>query len=385
MGTSTNRPDQFAGKIVKINVDTGVSEQVTSGLVTPIAVKFNSKGELFALDIATGQILRINTITGQSEPIVRLQPGTDNLAFDSTDLLYVTNNIDSDITEVNTETGSIRKVVQSGGLTAPGGIAIYDNILYVADTFSFRFLDKETGHIRQTLRTFAMPLQYPLTVSVNDAHAIASSWFANTVQRLNRETGDVLNTYTGFGAPYDAIELSDGSILVADCALGHIVQILDETGVNRRIVTENLSCPTGLAQLDGSTVLVTESLGNKLSQIDVMTGERQVLAENLSSPEGVAYHPKGIAVVAEVGTQSVKAIDINTRKSITLKQNLPIGLPGFSSGPPPYNMTGVALADDVVYITGDLDNSIHTVKLDFKFFNDGNSSQPSMARGRTRY
>ena len=99
-------------------------------------------------------------------------------------------------------------------------------------------------------------------------------------------------------------------------------------------------------------------------RIDLATGQRQVIAKDLSSPEGVAYHPDGIAVVAETGTQSVRAIHINTGRSLTLRKNLPIGLSGFPGGPPPYGLTGIAIAGDVVYITGDIDNSIRTVKLD---------------------
>lgn len=357
-------PVQFTGEIIKINVDTGATKRVASGLVSPIAVKFNSKGELFALDTATGQVLKVNTKTGQSQSIAQLQPGLDNLAFGPSDLLYASNFVDSDINEVNTETGTVRKVLQSGGLTAPGGIAIYGNSLYVADTNSYRVLDRKTGLIQQTVRSIVTPVQNPLSVSVNDQNAIISSWFANVVQRLNRETGAVLNTYTGFGVPYDAVELKGGSILVADCTLGQLTQILDEAGTNRRTVAGGLSCPTGLAPVDDSTVLVTEFLSNQLSRIDLATGRRQVIATDLSSPEGVAYHPDGIAVVAETGTQSVRAIDINTGRSLTLKENLPMGLSGFPGGPPPYGLTGIAIAEDIVYITGDLDNSIRTVKLD---------------------
>lgn len=344
--------------------------------MSPIAVKFNSKGELFALDTATGQVLEVNTTTGHSQSKAKLQPGLDNLAFGPSDLLYASNYVDSDINEVNTETGSVRKVLQSGGLTAPGGIAVYGNSLYVADTNSYRVLDRETGLIQQTLRSIVTPVQNPLTVSVNDQNAIVSSWFANVVQRLNRETGAVLNTYTGFGVPYDAVELSDHSILVADCANGQITQILDEPGTNRRTIAGGLSCPTGLARVDDSTVLVTEFLGNQLSRIDLTTGQRQVIAEDLSSPEGVAYHPDGIAVVAEIGTQSVRAIDIDTGRSLTLKENLPIGFPGFPDGPPPYGLTGIALAEDTVYITGDLDTSIRTVRLDSRIFAIPEPSSP---------
>ena len=357
-------PVQFAGEIIKINVDTGAIALVASGLTSPIAVKFNSKGELFALDAATGQVVKVDLATGQTRAIAQLQPGLDNLAFGPTDLLYASNFVDSDINEVNTQTGRVRKVVDSGGLTAPGGISVYRNSLYVADTNSYRILDSKTGRIQQTIRNIVTPIQNPLTVSVNDRHAIISSWFAGAVQRLNRETGAVLNTYTGFGVPYDAIELKNGSIVVADCALGQLTQIVDTADTNRRTVAKGLSCPTGLALVNNSTVLVTEFLSNSLSRIDLTTGERTVIAEDLSSPEGVAYHADGIAIVAETGTQSVRAIDINTGKSLTLQQNLPIGLAGFPGGPPPYGLTGVAIAGDTVYITGDLDNSIRTLKLD---------------------
>ncbi len=357
-------PVQFTGEIIKINVDTGAIERVASGLTSPTAVKFNSKGELFALDTATGQVVKVDLTTGQTQTIAQLQPGLDNLAFGPTDLLYASNFVDSDINEVNTQTGSVRKVVESGGLTAPGGIAVKGNSLYVADTNSYRILDRNTGDIQQTVRNIVTPVQNPLTVSVNDQNAIVSSWFANTVQRLNRKTGDVLDTYTGFGVPYDAVELPDGSILVADCAKNQLTQIKDKAGDNRRTIAGDLSCPTGLSLVNKSTVLVTEFLSNSLLLIDLATGQRQVIAKDLSSPEGVAYHPDGIAVVAETGTQSIRAININTRRSLTLKENLPIGLSGFPGGPPPYGLTGVAIAGDVVYITGDIDNSIRKVKLD---------------------
>lgn len=356
-------PLQFAGEIVKINVDTGTIERVASGLTSPIAVKFNSKGELFTLDTATGQVVKVDLATGQTRGIAQLQPGLDNLAFGPTDLLYASNFVDSDINEVNTQTGSVRKVLDSGGLTGPGGIAIYDRSLYVADLNSYRILDRQTGRIQQTIRSIVTPVQNPLTVSVNARHAIVSSWFAGAVQRLNRETGAVLNTYTGFGAPYDAVELTDGSILVADCAKGQLTQILDRAGSERRLVAEGLSCPTGLALVNDSTVLVTEFLSNSLSQIVLATGKRTAIATNLSSPEGVAYHPDGIAVVADTGTRSVRAINVSTGRSLTLKQNLPIGLSGFPGGPPPYGLTGIAIAGDTLYITGDLDNSIRTLKL----------------------
>jgi sugar lactone lactonase YvrE len=361
-------PVQFTGEVVKINVDTGASEQVVSGLSNLSSVKFNSKGELFVQEYITGRILQVDTTTGQIQSTIHLPPGLDNMAFGPNDLLYVTSYLDSILYEVNTEIRSLRKVLESGGLTAPSGIAVYNDDLYVADLYSYRVVDRKTGLVKQTLGGLTTPIQFAQNVSVNDQNTIISSWFSGLVHRVSRETGNVLNTYTGFGTPYDAVELSDGSILVADCALGQITQILHEAGTRRRTVAEGLSCPTGLALVDDSSVLVTEYLGNQLLRINLATGERQVIAEDLSFPEGVAYHPDGIAVVADTGTQSVRAIDIGTGKSLTLKENLPIGLPGFLNGQPPYFLTGIAIADDTVYITGDVDNSIRTVKLDSKRF-----------------
>jgi len=73
-----------------------------------------------------------------------------------------------------------------------------------------------------------------------------------------------------------------------------------------------------------------------------------------------------IAVVAETGTQSVKAIDIGTGSSLTLKKKLPIGLSGFPGGPPPYGLTGIAIAGDTVYISGDLDEFYSDTQAQFQ-------------------
>lgn len=359
-------PTQLTGEIVKINVDTGNLEQLTSGLVSPVSAKFNSHGELFALDTATGEVLRIDTTTGNTETIVQLSPGLDNIAFNSQDLMYVSNYVDSSIHEINTNTGKVRTVIESEGLTAPGGIAVYDNKLYVADTYSYRVLNQETGEILQTFPTFATPNQFPLNISVNEDHTISSSWFAGVVQRQDRITGNAIDTYTGFVLPYDAVELSDASILVADCGSGQIIQIFDRLGINRHTVAEGLFCPTGLALIDDFQVLVTESVGNRLSLINILTGELKLIADDLLFPEGVAYHQDGIALVAEVGSQRVRAIHLATGHSLVLEDDLPIGFPGFSGGPPPYGMTGIAISDDKIYVSGDIDNSIRTIDFNWQ-------------------
>ncbi|HAC65303.1 MAG TPA: hypothetical protein DCF68_17690 [Cyanothece sp. UBA12306] len=361
-------PIQFGGAIVKIDVDTGNTLPVASGLLSPTSAKFNSLGELFALDTAAGQVVKVDTNTGQTEVIVSLTPGLDTMAFSSSDLLYVTHTIDSSVYEINTNTKEVRNVIEGSGLTLPNGIAAFDNQLYVADTYSYRIINTDTGAIEQTIPYFAGQPQFPINTSVNNDHILASSWFDGSVQRLDRNTSSVLNTYGDFVAPFDAIELADGTILVADCGLGQVTHILNEQGDNRQAAASNLFCPTGLAVIDANHVLVTEFLANRLSIINLLTGEVEIIATDLSQPEGVAYHSNGIAVVAETGSQSLRAIDVNTGKSEILAANLPIGLTGVAGGPPPYSMTGVTLLDDTIYLAGDLDNSIRTFELSPNMF-----------------
>lgn len=356
-------PLVLAGEVIKIDVDTGVSELVASGLGTPTSVKFNSSGELFALDNEAGQLLRVDQVTGETEVVVSLSPGLDNMAFSPNDRLYITNSVDSILYEVNTDTKEVRQVIESQGLTSPGGIAAFDNKLYVADTYSYRVLDLETGLIEQTIPNFTSLIQFPLNVSVNENHVLTSSWFAGVVQRLERNTNGVLNSYDGFSVPYDAVELADGRILVADCGLGQVTQILNEAGDLRQVAASNLFCPTGLAVIDQHQVLVTEFLANRLSLINLLTGEISILATDLAQPEGVAYHSDGIAIVAETGQSRLRAIEVTTGQTEILATDLPIGLLGFMGGPPPYGMTGVTLSDNTIYVTGDLDNSIETITL----------------------
>ena len=57
----------------------------------PSAVKFDSQGNLYALDSSSGEVLRVDTTTGSLTVIATLPAGLDNLAFDSEDRLFVSN------------------------------------------------------------------------------------------------------------------------------------------------------------------------------------------------------------------------------------------------------------------------------------------------------
>jgi hypothetical protein len=75
----------------------------------PAAVKFDSQGDLYALDSSSGEVLRVDTTTGSLTVIATLTAGLDNLAFDSEDRLFVSNIATGLVVEVLSD-GSTRVV-----------------------------------------------------------------------------------------------------------------------------------------------------------------------------------------------------------------------------------------------------------------------------------
>jgi len=91
-------PSWTATNILRIDVDSCDesescdSEMIVSGTIgMPAAVKFDSQGNLYALDSLSGQVLQVDTLTGSLTLVTTLPAGLDNLAFDSEDRLFVSN------------------------------------------------------------------------------------------------------------------------------------------------------------------------------------------------------------------------------------------------------------------------------------------------------
>jgi sugar lactone lactonase YvrE len=107
-------PDEFLyapswtkANILRIDVDSCDasescdSETIVNGTIAlPAAVKFDSEGNLYALDSSSGQVLQVDTITGSLTVIATLPAGLDNLAFDSEDRLFVSNIVTGLVVEV---------------------------------------------------------------------------------------------------------------------------------------------------------------------------------------------------------------------------------------------------------------------------------------------
>jgi sugar lactone lactonase YvrE len=359
-------PLWFRGTVVKVDVDTGALTQVASGFQIPAAVNFDSRGNLWVVDTARGEVVKVDVTTGGKQVVARVRPSIDNLALDSRDRLFISNMADNGIYEVDTTTGQSRTVVE-GRLAIPGGLALVEEqgreVLHVADVFAYRTVDARSGEVTDRARMQADVLEYPMSARASARHVLLSSWFSGTVQKVERASGRSVAMLHGFSAPHDALELEDGSLLVAELGTGRLLRVSGGEGQERTAVAEGLGGPMGLALAGPASVYVTEVVAGRVSEIDLATGQRRTVAEGLSGPEGLAVDARGDIIVAEVGQRRMVAVEPRSGRVRVLAEDLPVGLPGFPGVPPGYIPTGVEVSrQGDIYFTSDLENAVYRLR-----------------------
>ena len=356
-------PLWFKGQVVKVDVDKGTMATVASGFKVPAAVNFDSKGNLYVVDTALGQVVRVETSSGQKTLIATVKPSIDNLAIDSRDRLFISNMADNGIYRIDTETGQSHTIVE-GRLAVPADIAVHSDddvdTLYVPDIFSYRTVNGAGGEVRTVLRMHADTLEYPFGVSVNAKHVVLTSWFTNSVQRIDRASGKSLALLHDFKAPVDAIEQADGSLLVLELGTGSLLRVKGADGKDRSVIAKDLAAPVAMAGAGAGAVYVTEFASGSVVRINLADGAKKVVASGLKGPEGIDVAPDGRIVVAEIGMRRVVAIDPKDGAVTPLADNLAIGLAAFQGGPPANVPTGVAVGKSgAIYVASDLRNAIY--------------------------
>ena len=357
-------PLWFKGQAVKVNVETGAVETIASGFTIPAAANIDpqNRDNLYVIDTGTGGIWSVSLTSKAKRLVASLKPGLDNLAFDSRGRLFVTSMTDNGIYMVDKLTGAARTIVE-GKLAIPSDIAVISDggkeTVHVADVFSYRTVDGASGAVTDVLRVHGDTHSYPLGISVGPRHVLLSSWFSNTVEKVDRKTGRLVATLKEFAAPVDALEMADGSVLVAELATGNLVRVSAD-GKQRSTFAKELRGPVSLAQGPGNLIYVSEIAAGAVSQIDVASGARKVVADGLTGPEGLDVGPDGRVYVAEVGRKRVVAIDPASGNRAVIASNLDIGLASFPGGPPALVPTGVAVSrSGAVYVSSDLRNAIY--------------------------
>ncbi len=355
-------PLWFRGQVVRIDVDRATMTVVADGFKTPAAVNFDRRGNLYVVDTALGQLWQVNAASGDKSLVATLKPGLDNLAIDGRDRVFVTSMVDNGIYLIDTATGSWRTIIE-GRLAIPGDVAVHSEgereTLHLADIFSYRTVDGATGTVTTRLRMQGDALEYPLGASVNDKHVILTSWFTNSVQRIDRHTGKSIQILHEFTAPMDAVETPKGELFVLEAG-GNLVKVTGAEGKERTVIAKDLAAPTAMAEGPGNVVYVSETGTGTIVRIDLGTGARTLVADNLKGPEGIAMGPDGRLYVAEVGTETVLAIDPKDGTRTEVARNIRMGLRPTPGLPPAYVVTGVAVGrSGAVYVTSDKRNAIY--------------------------
>jgi len=357
-------PLWFKGQIVKINLETGAIEVIAEGFKIPAAANIDpqNRDNVYVVDSGTGGVWSVSLTSKAKKLVASLKPGLDNLAFDSRGRLFVTSMTDNGIYLVDKQTGAHRTIVE-GKLAIPSDLAVVTeggkDTVHVADVFSYRTVDGQTGAVADVLRVHGDTHAYPIGISLGPKHTLLTSWFSNTVEKVDRKTGKLVATLGDFAAPVDALEMTDGTIYVAELASANLVKVSAD-GKTRSTVVKELRSPVALAQGPGNLIYVTEIAAGAVSQIDVVTGARKVVADGLAGPEGIDVGPDGLLYVAEVGQKRVVAIDPATGTKTVIASNLDIGLAPYPGGPPALVPTGVAVGrTGTVYVSSDIRNALY--------------------------
>ena len=342
-------PLWFKGEVVRVNVESGEMDTVADGFRIPAAVNFDGQGRLYVVDSATGELLRLQPGTAEKVRVARLKPSLDNLAIDKqAGLLYVSNMADNSIQEVDLADGRVRDLVRTR-LAAPSGLAVVGDQLHIADTFAYRVMDTGSGDIREVGRMWASHLEYPLNAWADEHVVVLTSWATGTVQVFDRASGETTHGFHDFQAPHDAVQLADGSLLVAELATGRLLRVSGEQGEQREAVVVALAGPAGMAfNADRSTLFVTTA-GGSVWAVNPADWSKRRVRDGLAMPEGISVSAAGKLLVMEVGKQRLLEIDPVDGATRTLAEDLPVGLPALEGLPP----TGV-FNDVVEAANGDL-------------------------------
>lgn len=355
-------PLWFKKQAASVDVDAGTLEVIAEGFATPAAANFNSKGELHLVDTEAGHVYRVDIESGEKTLLAEVDPAIDNLAFDGEDNLYITNMADNAVIHVDTATGAAETIV-SGPLAIAGDIEVSGDTIYIADLFSIRKFDIESGQVSELARVWSSNIDYPLGISANGSKIAVAALTAGAVQTFDQTSETSIALHHGFTTPADAVKLEDGSIIISEYARGAVARVTGDNWENKTDIATGLEGPAML-KLDGKGGLyVSEHLGGRIRHIDIESGEIGTAAEGLDAPEGFDIADDGRLIVAEVGAKRISSIDPASGKKTAIKENLPIGLAAPESAPPIFIPTGVAIAGNGdIYFSSDIDVRIYRLR-----------------------
>jgi sugar lactone lactonase YvrE len=309
--------------VARVDVAKGTLKQFSKEFAgTAGAVRFDSKGHLFAVDGGTGDVLRIDLKSGELTRVFHYGLPLDNLAFDAKDRLYISSYADGSVSEVLAE-GALR-VVKPGGLSMPAGLAVSTDdaeSVYVGDTSGVHEFDGlKAVHRGGFGNALALAPTYITPTALRVAGDRLLALGAASVDTWERATGKVDSSLPLDGGGEDVIEFR-GDVLVSQPQTGEVVKV---GATSATAFTSGLGDPAGLAASD-KDVFVTIYTAGEIRQIardGAVLDKPRVVVSGLHAPEGIAVLNNGHLAVVETGTGNLLEIDPATGKQSMLARAL---------------------------------------------------------------
>jgi sugar lactone lactonase YvrE len=248
----------------------------------------------------------------------------ESVVFDAQrDVFYVSNvagdpmdkNGEGHISRVGPD-GELLEAAWVGGLDAPKGLALVDNMLYVADIDRLVAIDVEQGTITQTHE--ATGAQFLNDVSADDQGRIyVSDMMANAIWRLDGDQfeawveDEALENPNGLLAEGDRIVVGSWGVMTDGFATetpGHLKAVDLATGE-----VESLGDGTPVGNLDGvepdgeGGYLVTDWMAGALLRIDPEGKFEQLLDLNQGSADHTWLEDRRLAVIPMMSDGQLRA------------------------------------------------------------------------------
>jgi len=368
-------PRPFEGRVVKIDLKSSPPQvtNVTTGMVAPNAVKFNSKHEIFVVDDGAGEVTLVNLTADDTDVnrnvVARFPPRSiDNLAFDQDDRLFISSTAEASVTEVLSD-GQLR-IISSEGMSMAMGLAGIEvdgtRKLYTLHPGALYEIDLNNDAKLSTIVRSAVslgPMNEPTSIAVWGHDLILMSFTSNSLMiwDLELESSKLL---LDFAAPTDAHPFN-GDLLVTESSMGRIVRVSPTDSFRaHEVVVEAPGAAFLFTCGDDDDVYASDGSRGLVLQI---ISQQQVLdppleiASGLSSPEGIAMHHNGKELlVIEAGSDSLLAIDRTTGEKRLVATDLLL-MPGVPMLPFGYPNNVVSL-DGAIYVNGDGANVIYLIQ-----------------------
>jgi len=373
-------PQPYLGRIVRLDLsaDPIDTQVVATGLSFPTAVKFDSRGRLFAVASADdGQVVRIDVANGATRLVSTVPTGLsgmDNLAFGPRDELYATGGADGSVWRILPS--GVARNLSRGGVNIPTSVAAvprsgpgHPASLYVGNVFSYYKFDARTGRVEDVQwQSFSgSELSMPFTLASYGDDLVLTSYFENTVQVWDPHALTSLGEWFDLPMPVNAIGFGSDLVIAAIGGGGKVIR--QSPGGARTTFPQHpdipMYLPSGLAATDDDLWVADWATGivwQLVADGATLTPPRPVTF-GLEGPEGLAVDRDGTLLVVEVNARRLTRIDPVSGAASPVATGLRVGLPPSPSYLPYSWFSGVAVdASGNIYVTGDEGSLVYRLK-----------------------